>query len=157
MSAPGVETVELSAKPIEVSFPLPRAPETRVHIQLTIHETSLLLFLATVNGGDTSATAPLGSFVYALPDRYNAGQALSTPLCTYEATIDFTTRIAKALAKKTGKPVYIGNSMSFANAGMGGTVEEEIAAFKQVVEVVMASVRKRQGDDQTAVNGIDAH
>lgn len=27
--------------------------------------------------------------------------------------------------------------MSFANAGMGGTVEEEMEGFKRVVEVVM--------------------
>ncbi|RGP64413.1 20s proteasome chaperone domain-containing [Fusarium sporotrichioides] len=33
-------------------------------------------------------------------------------------------------------PVYVTNSMSFANAGMGGTVEEEMEAFKSIVQVV---------------------
>jgi hypothetical protein len=57
-----------AGKPIELSFPLPKAPETKIHLQLTINATSLLLFLTTVDGGNTSAAAPLGSFVYALPD-----------------------------------------------------------------------------------------
>lgn len=57
-----------SVHPISLSFPLPKAPETRLHIQLTIHKTSILLFLTTCLSGDISTTAPLGSFVYALPD-----------------------------------------------------------------------------------------
>jgi hypothetical protein len=59
--------VELPNQPIQLSFPLPKAPETRIHVHLTIRTTSILLFLTTLNG-DTSAVAPLGSFVYALPD-----------------------------------------------------------------------------------------
>lgn len=39
----------------------------------------------------------------------------------------------------------MGNSISFASAGMGGTVEEEMEGFKKVVEVVMEEVRKRDG------------
>jgi hypothetical protein len=70
----------------------------------------------------------------------NAGQALSTPLHTSEPTLEFTTRLAKLLARRTGKPVYVGNSISFASAGMGGTVEEEMEGFKKVVEVVMGEV-----------------
>jgi len=53
-------------KPIEVSFPLPRAPQTSVHLQLTNTRTSLLAFLTTTTG-ESSAVAPLGSFVYAMP------------------------------------------------------------------------------------------
>jgi hypothetical protein len=45
--------------------------------------------------------------------------------------------LAKVLARKTGKPVYVGNSSSFASAGMGGTIEEEMEGFRRVVEVVM--------------------
>jgi hypothetical protein len=44
--------------------------------------------------------------------------------------------MAKLLARKAQLPVYVTNSMSFANAGMGGTVEEEMEAFKTVVQVV---------------------
>lgn len=63
-----VSMTEPSARAIELSFPMPKAPETRIHLKLTINTTSLLLFLTTAMNGDTSATAPLGSFVYALPD-----------------------------------------------------------------------------------------
>jgi len=44
--------------------------------------------------------------------------------------------MAKLLARKSQLPVYVTNSMSFANAGMGGTVEEEMEAFKTIVQVV---------------------
>ena len=161
-------TIELPNQPIQLSFPLPKAPETRIHIHLTIQTTSMLLFLTTTLNGDTSAVAPLGSFVYALPDvsnyvyllqnlrtdllqRLNAGQTLSTPLFTYESSVEFTTRLAKLLARKLGKPVYIGNSISFASAGMGGTVEEEMEGFKKIVEIVMEQARKSAGD--ILVNG----
>jgi hypothetical protein len=68
MANTNTEIAEPSAQPVELSFPLPKAPETRIHLQLTIQTTSLLLFLTTAMNGDTSSTAPLGSFVYALPD-----------------------------------------------------------------------------------------
>jgi hypothetical protein len=64
-------------------------------------------------------------------------QTLSTPLFTHGGTLDFTTRLSKLLARKIGKPVYVGNSSSFASAGMGGTVEEEMEGFRRVVEVIM--------------------
>lgn len=75
----------------------------------------------------------------------NPGQTISTPLFTYESSLEFTTRLAKLLARKTGRPVYVGNSISFASAGMGGTVEEEIEGFKKVVEVVMGEVGRTEG------------
>jgi hypothetical protein len=154
----------LSAAPIELSFPLPKSPDTSIHIHLTLRSTSVLLFLTTATNGDTATPATLGSFVYALPDvsggcysylvswkklrlcpqRIHSGQTISTPLYTYESSIEFTTRLAKLLARKLGKPVYVGNSISFASAGMGGTVEEEMEGFKKVVQVVMEEAQKTQ-------------
>jgi hypothetical protein len=81
----------------------------------------------------------------------NPGQTISTALFTYESSVEFTTRLARLLARKTGKPVYVGNSISFASTGMGGTVEEEMEGFKKVVEVVMDEVHKNEG--QELVNG----
>jgi hypothetical protein len=81
----------------------------------------------------------------------NPGQTISTPLFTYESSIEFTTRLARLLARRTGKPVYVGNSISFASAGLGGTVDEEMEGFKKVVEVVMDEVRK--SEVQELVNG----
>jgi len=59
---------EITAQPIELSIPLPKAPDTKIHMRLTSQKTSILLFLTTALNGDTSTAAPLGSFVYALPD-----------------------------------------------------------------------------------------
>lgn len=62
------ERSNLAATSVELSFPLPCGPETKIHIQLTINTTSILLFLTTVYAGEQNATTSLGSFVYALPD-----------------------------------------------------------------------------------------
>ena len=83
--------------------------------------------------------------------RNNPGQTLSTALFTYESSVEFTTRLAKLLARRINMPVYVGNSMSFASAGMGGTVEEEIEGFKKVAAVVMGEVEKARGQ---TVNGL---
>lgn len=71
-------------------------------------------------------------------------ETLSTPLFTHGGTLDFTARLSKLLARKAGKPVYVGNSSSFASAGMGGTVEEEMEGFRRVVEVVMELLDNRK-------------
>ncbi|KAB8297049.1 hypothetical protein EYC80_002444 [Monilinia laxa] len=153
MAGLGPALMDSSQSPIQISFPLPKAPETNIHLRLTISKVSLLLFLTTALNGDTSTAPPLGSFVYALPNRMNASQPLSTPLCVYESSVEFTTRLAKLLVRKTGKPVYVGNSISFASAGMGGTVEEEMEGFKKVVEIVMEQVRKAEGEPVNGTHG----
>lgn len=75
------------------------------------------------------------------PQRFNAQQPLSTTLFSHEPTVEFTTRLAKLIARRANLPAYVTNSMSFANAGMGGTVEEEMEALKGIVEVVLARLR----------------
>src|SRR6266487_3336316 len=60
MANDGVPITDPAVHPIELSFPLPKSPDTRIHLQLTIQTTSLLLFLTTALNGDTSAAAPLG-------------------------------------------------------------------------------------------------
>ncbi|KAF1954683.1 hypothetical protein CC80DRAFT_475305 [Byssothecium circinans] len=135
----GLSNGETSAKPVEVSFPLPRAPQTNIHLQLRNNGPNILLFLTT-STGESSTTVPLGSFVYAMPNRASPANTLSTPLFTHSGTLDFTTRLAKVLAKRLNKPVYVGNSTSFSSAGLGGTVEEEMEGFRRVVEVVVGLV-----------------
>lgn len=85
--------------------------------------------------------------------RLNVGQPLSTTLYSTEASVEFTTRLAKLLARKTQLPVYVSNSMSFANAGMGGTVEEEMEAFKTIVNVTLGKLQQG-GIGSRAVNGV---
>lgn len=58
-----------------------------------------------------------------------------------EPTLEFTTRLAKLLARRTQLPTYVGNSISFASTGLGGTVEEEMDAFRKVVEVTLAKLQ----------------
>jgi hypothetical protein len=87
-------------------------------------------------------SAPGGLFANQRIQRASPAETLSTPLFTHGGTLDFTTRLSKLLARKTGKPVYVGNSISFASAGMGGTVEEEMEGFRRVVEVVTGLLKK---------------
>ncbi|KAI1771851.1 hypothetical protein F4818DRAFT_192098 [Hypoxylon cercidicola] len=128
------ETIE---EPIQLSFPLPRSLDTKIHLRLTIKSKVILLFLTTMAADEGDQAAPMGSFVYALPNKYSPSQPLSTTIYSVEPTLEFTTRLAKILAKKTQMPVYVANSISFANTGLGGTVEEEMEAFKKVIEVTL--------------------
>jgi len=41
------------------------------------------------------------------------------------------------VAKKTQMPAYVANSISLASTGLGGTMEEEMEAFKAVVQVLL--------------------
>lgn len=60
--------------------------------------------------------------------------------------------MARLFAKKTQLPVYVGSSMSFASTGLGGTVEEEMEAFRKVVEVVSGKLQGVLG----VTNGVAA-
>ena len=64
--------------------------------------------------------------------RFKPSDPLSTPLVTIPHSIDFATRIAKILAKKTGKPVYVGCSIAM----HGVTVDQEVEGMKAVVQAV---------------------
>ncbi|KAL1866357.1 hypothetical protein Daus18300_006821 [Diaporthe australafricana] len=125
----------------QLSFPLPRSLEARVFVHLTIQAKCIMIFLTTAAADELATPPPMGSFVYALPDKLNPGQPLSTPLYTAGSSEEFSTRMAKLLAKKTRLPVYVANSMSFSSTGLGGTVEEEMEAFKRVVEVVTGKLQ----------------
>jgi hypothetical protein len=56
---------------IQVAFPLPNAPHTRVHLHFTHHAHAIVLFLTTAGEG-SSSTSSLGSFVFAMPNVRNA-------------------------------------------------------------------------------------
>ncbi|KUI71800.1 hypothetical protein VM1G_06711 [Cytospora mali] len=128
----------------QLSCPLPRSLDTRIYIRVTIQAKSIMIFLTTAAADASAIPPPLGSFVYALPDKFNPLQPLSTPLYTEGPTEELATRMAKLFAKKTQLPVYVANSMSFASAGLGGTVEEEMEAFKKVVVAITGKLQERQ-------------
>ncbi|KAJ9142723.1 hypothetical protein NKR23_g7000 [Pleurostoma richardsiae] len=140
------------SKTVQLSCPLPRSLDTRIYVHLTIKARSIMLFLTTASQEELGTPTPMGSFVYSIPDKFNLNQPLSTPLYTVEPTLEFTTRLAKLLAKKTQLPVYVGNSVSFASAGLGGTVEEEMEAFRNVVAIVL----ERLQDVLKLTNGTSA-
>lgn len=54
--------------PLQVSLPLPRSIDTKVFIHLAVKAKAVTLFLTTANQDEPATPAPLGSFVYALPD-----------------------------------------------------------------------------------------
>ena len=65
---------------------------------------------------------------------------MSTTLYSAPSTLDFTIRIAKLLARRTQRPCYVGSSINLSGAAGGGTVDEEMEAFRAVVDVVKAEV-----------------
>lgn len=65
--------------------------------------------------------------------RFQPSEPLCTELYTVAASVDFATRVAKIVARRTGKPTYIGCSVAFENA----TVEDEIASTKAAVDGIM--------------------
>ena len=67
------------------------------------------------------------------PQRLNPAEPLSTPLSVVPGSIDFATRVAKILAKKTEKPAYVTCSAVFSEFG----IEEEMAGVTAAVEAVM--------------------
>lgn len=62
------DSIPPSTVPRQLSFLLPRTHSTTVHLHMTLSTHSLVLFLTSQTPETSSQKAPLGSFVYALPD-----------------------------------------------------------------------------------------
>ncbi|KAK1962888.1 hypothetical protein LY78DRAFT_718304 [Colletotrichum sublineola] len=136
----------------QISLPLPRSLDTRIHVHLTTKAKAVTLFLTSVTQDEQSGPAALGSFVYALPNdqRLEPAQPISTAIYSVESTLEFTTRMAKLLAKRTGMPVYVGCSINPGGSAMGLSVEEEMEAFRAIVDVVTGKLK----GGQAAINGV---
>ena len=50
--------------------------------------------------------------------------------------------MSKLLARKTNLPCYVGSSINLSGAAGGGTVDEEMEAFRAIVEVVTLGVER---------------
>ncbi|KAL7795038.1 hypothetical protein V8C37DRAFT_375350 [Trichoderma ceciliae] len=127
---------------VQVSIPLPRSLDTRIFIRSMTQAKAILLSLTTASQEELGAPRPMGSFVYALPDRFNRQQAIATTLFSAESSLEFATRVAKLVARRTELPVYVTNSISLESMGMGGTFEEEMEVFKSVAEAILNSLPK---------------
>ncbi|OJJ74261.1 hypothetical protein ASPBRDRAFT_39376 [Aspergillus brasiliensis CBS 101740] len=120
----------------ELSLPLPYTPHTTAHIHLTRHQTCTTVFLTSSTPGDAAGSIkPMGSFVYAMPDRTNPKNVISTTIYSCPGSVEYTARIAKILARKMKTPVYVGGSIE--PATMGVMAEEEIEGVKRIVDVVV--------------------
>ncbi|KAG6002764.1 hypothetical protein E4U21_002787 [Claviceps maximensis] len=137
---------------ISLSLPLPHSLDTRIYLRLSTQAKALVLCLTTATRDRGTSLKPMGSFVYALPNRFDDKQPLATTLFPSESSVEFTTRLAKLLATRVQLPVYVANSLSLADAGMGGTVEEEMEAFKNIAEVILDKLREA-GVTATVANG----
>lgn len=84
--------------------------------------------------------------------RSNDNQPLATTLFSSEVTVEFSTRLAKILARKSRRPVYLTNSISLESAGMGGTIEEEMEALQDILAVTLETLSEL-GAGSAAVNG----
>ncbi|KAL8770984.1 MAG: hypothetical protein Q9209_003403 [Squamulea sp. 1 TL-2023] len=122
--------------PKQVAIPLPLTPHTTLHLQITALETSNLIFLTSTDPSSSGSLSALGSFVYAMPNRLQPSDPLCTVLYSQTGSIEFANRVAKILARRTGKPNYVGCSVVFGNP----SVEEEMAGVRAVVEEVLKIV-----------------
>lgn len=71
--------------------------------------------------------------------RLQPNEPLSTVLCAIPSSIDFATRAAKIVTRRTEKPTYIGCSVGFGNA----TVEEELAVVKAAVAGILSLIEDK--------------
>ncbi|KAK4631759.1 hypothetical protein CLAFUW4_03044 [Fulvia fulva] len=125
---------------IQLAIDLPHSPGTRINLHLTVLAKSILLFLTSTSPDAGQQAAAMGSFVYAMPDRYNQTQPMSTALYSVPSTLDFATRMAKVLVRRLQKPCYVSSSIDLSGAAGGGDVDEERDAFRGVVDAVCATV-----------------
>ncbi|KAL4917779.1 hypothetical protein BDW62DRAFT_201337 [Aspergillus aurantiobrunneus] len=133
----------LRTPPMELSFPLPKALYTTAHIHLTMLDTCTMVFLATSTSGDsTGSVKPMGSFIYAMPDRISPRSTISTTLYTTPSTEEYATRVAKILARRMGVPVYLGCSID--PVALGLLPEEEMEGLTGIVDRVMTRWDARQ-------------
>ncbi|KAF4589498.1 20S proteasome chaperone domain-containing protein [Ophiocordyceps camponoti-floridani] len=121
----------------QLSLSLPKIPETRIFIRLSKLARAVLISLTTATPNQVGAAKPMGSFVYALPNRQDGREPLSTVLFPHEPTLDLTTRLARLIARRAQLPTYVTNSMSFAEDGMGDAVDDEMSVFGGVAEAVL--------------------
>nr|POF24003.1 hypothetical protein CFP56_54939 [Quercus suber] len=132
--APHINGTGPANKPVQLSIGLPRSPGTRIYLHLTVLATSIVLFVTSAGIEAGQAGAAMGSFVYAMPD---------VSVRTLSGTsMDFTTRLSRLLVRRTRKLCYVGGSISLSEAAGGGTVEEEMEAFRAIVDVVVTEVAK---------------
>ncbi|KAL2838886.1 hypothetical protein BJY01DRAFT_219619 [Aspergillus pseudoustus] len=132
------------ARPMELSFPLPKSLHTTAHIHLTVLDSCTMVFLATSTPGDSAGSVkPMGSLIYAMPDRTSSRSTISTTLYTTPSTEEYATRVAKILARRMHVPVYVGCSID--PSALSLLPEEEMEGLTKIVDTVMAKWNEPRG------------
>lgn len=67
---------------------------------------------------------------------------MSTALYTIPSSLDFTTRMAKVLCRRLQRPCYVGSSINLSGAAGGGSVDEEMEAFRCIVDTVITKASR---------------
>ncbi|CAK7241402.1 MAG: hypothetical protein STHCBS139747_002863 [Sporothrix thermara] len=119
-----------TSKTVTFSTLLPHALDTQIHVRLTTRDKCLMLFVTGADEGETLSA--MGSFVYAVPDRFKPSEPLCTNIYVEENSLEFAARLARLIVKRTQQPVYVSSSLSLDRMGLGGTVEEVLEAFQAV-------------------------
>jgi len=123
---------------LSVSFPLPNTPQLRVHLKVTRQSHCQLIFLTS----STSEASSMGSFVYAIPNKTDSSAIPAcTPLYSNIETLDFTTKIAIGVAKRSRVPTYVSCTFTLSSAGVGGEVKEQVDAFQKIINVTNTVVK----------------
>ena len=78
------------SKAVQLSLPLPRSLDTRIYIRLSTRAKAIMLSLTTASQDELGSAAPMGSFIYALP---NVGLFLSPPLLPLSVGTELMSRI----------------------------------------------------------------
>ncbi|ERT02305.1 uncharacterized protein SPSK_05631 [Sporothrix schenckii 1099-18] len=131
-----------TSETVTFSTPLPRAVDTQIHVRLTTRDKCLMLFVTTAGTEDGETLAPMGSFVYAVPDRFKLSEPLCTNIYVEENSLEFAARLARLVVKRTQQPVYVSSSLSLDRMGLGGTVEEVLEAFQAVTATLLPLLPK---------------
>lgn len=117
-----------------VAIPLRLSAHTSLQVLVQPLAHTCMVFLTTTTPA-SATTAALGSFVYSVPNRLRPAEPLCTTLYTQPGTVDFATRVAKTVAKRTGKPSYVGWSGELEAGGVH--FEEQMEVFKNAVEAIL--------------------
>lgn len=88
-----------------------------------------------------SLLQPAPMYILTDLERFQPAEPLCTSLYSVTGTIEFASRVAKIITRRTKKPAYVGCSAVFPAAD----VEEEMGALMAAVRGVMGILAKENG------------
>lgn len=60
--------MEMHRESLQLALALPRNQQMTMHVHLTFSRTNAMILLTTATTGEAAGLAPMGSFVYAMPN-----------------------------------------------------------------------------------------